>query len=90
MKKHLKVLKEIKTKNPNATVLSGLNEAIIGMTNSSKPSLIYSEEECILAMMKDNDWNYETALEFLEFNTFGTHFGEYSPKFVSEIEIIEL
>jgi hypothetical protein len=34
--------------------------------------------------MRDNDWDYDTAIEFLEFNTFNTYYGDYSPKFVSE------
>ena len=81
---HEKILDAICKLNPKAIVLDGLDEAIVGMSESETPILIYSVEQCIVVSMRDNDWDYETASEFLEYNTFGTHYGKFSPQFVYE------
>jgi hypothetical protein len=84
------IINEFRAKNPNGLIANGLDEAVIGMTLEGSPKLIYSIEKCIEVSMKDNDWDYETALEFLEFNTFCAYVGVYTPLFVSEEEIEKL
>jgi len=84
MNSYLAIIKEVTKKNPNAIILDGLDEAIVGMSESSNPIFLYSREICIAISMRDNDWDYETAVEFLEFNTFNTYYGNYSPKFIYE------
>lgn len=81
---HTSIIKNVSKANPNAIILDGLDEAIIGATINSNPVFLYGKESCIAISMRDNDWDYETALEFLEFNTFNTYYGDYSPKFVNE------
>ena len=82
------VIERVSKLNPNAIILDGLDEAIIGGTENSNPSFLYSTESCIAIMMRDNDWDYECAVEFLEFNTFNTYYGDYSPKFIYEFNEI--
>ena len=78
------IIENVSTSNPQAIILDGLDEAIIGMSEGSNPIFMYSVEICIAISMRDNEWDYETATEFLEFNTFNTYYGDYSPKFVNE------
>lgn len=76
------IIKMIIEKNPKALFADGLNEAIIGMTDEINPVPIYDKDKCVEVMMKDNDWDFDTALEFLEFNTFCAYLGENTPLFV--------
>ena len=78
------IIESVSTSNPQAIILDGLDEAIVGMSESSNPIFMYSVEICIAISMRDNEWDYETAVEFLEFNTFNTYYGDYSPKFIYE------
>lgn len=76
------IIELIKTKNPNALLADGLDEAIIGMTDSNEPVPIYCKDKCVEAMMKNDSMSYTDALEFLEFNTFYTYVGIHTPMFV--------
>jgi hypothetical protein len=76
------IINIIAEKNPNALLADGLNEAIVGMTDSSEPVPIYDKQKCVEVMMKKEGWDYTTALEFLEFNTFSAYMGEHTPMFV--------
>ena len=84
-----KIIKEFMAKNPNGLIADGLDNAVIGITLEGSPKLIYSIERCIEVSMENNGWDYETALEFLEFNTFSTYVGIFTPLFVYEEEIEE-
>jgi hypothetical protein len=83
------IISEYKAKTPNGLIADGLDDAVIGMTLEGSAKLIYSIEKCIEVSMKNNGWDYETALEFLEFNTFCAYVGVHTPLFVSEMEIEE-
>lgn len=83
---YLEIINKVAILNPKAIILDGLDEAIVGMSESSNPIFIYSTELCISVMMRDNGWDYFEALEFLEYNTFNTYYGDYSPTFVCEAE----
>jgi|TARA_R110000803_G_scaffold112660_7_gene181054 hypothetical protein len=78
------IIENVSTSNPQAIILDGLDEAIIGMSEGSNPIFMYSVEICIAISMRDNEWDYETAVEFLDYNTFNTYYGDYSPKFIYE------
>ena len=78
------IINKVSKSNPQAIILEGLDEAIVGMSENSNPIFLYSVESCIAISMRDNEWDYETAIEFLEFNTFNTYYGDYSPKFIYE------
>ena len=83
---YLDIINKVSIINPKAIILDGLDEAIVGMSESSNPIFIYSTELCISVMMRDNDWDYLEAVEFLDYNTFNTYYGDYSPVFVCEAE----
>ena len=84
------IIKKFSKLYPNGLIADGLDSAVIGMTEEAFPKLVYSIEKCIETSMKNNDWDYETALEFLEFNTFCAYLGEHTPLFVYEEEIEEV
>jgi hypothetical protein len=83
------IIQLIKSKNPKALFADGLNEAIIGMTDSMFPVPIYDKDKCVEVMMKNENWDYETALEFLEYNTFCAYVGEQTPLFV-EMPMVDI
>lgn len=77
------IIDEVSNVNPDAIILDGLDGAIIG-ASGDVPVFVYSIEACISIMMRENDWDYDTAIEYLDFNTFNTYYGEYGPKFVCQ------
>ena len=63
---------------------NGFDEAIIGICPTSM-KVIYSRNKCIEALMKDGD-SWEDAVDFLEYNTFNTYIGEFTPIWVEDFE----
>lgn len=63
------------------------DRAIIGVADRAGGLCVvtYDRDGCIRAMMEDNDWDYETALEYFEFNTLGAWMGEHTPIFVERV-----
>lgn len=64
------------------------DRAIIGFASRAGGSLnvvAYDSDKCIQAMMEDNEWDYEEALEFFEFNTRSAWVGEGTPIFVDRV-----
>ena len=55
----------------------GLDDAIIGFDPNAW-KVVYSRNECIKIMMKDQ-MDEEEAIEYLEFNTFSAYVGEKTP-----------
>ena len=42
----------------------------------------YNSAKCITALQKQNNWEYDDALEWFETNTLGSHIGDGTPVFV--------
>lgn len=59
--------------------------ALIGITEGGKgPDVaVYDTAKCIDALAKQNNWDYEEAEEFFNFNTLGAYVGEETPVFVN-------
>jgi len=81
---HVDYVDQVTILNPMAIVLDGLDEAVIGITSDEKPVLVYGMEKCIETVMKTNDMKYNDAYEWLEYNSFHTYYGDYSPIFINE------
>ena len=58
-----------------------LDNAVIGIEYGTM-RLVYSVEKCIDIMVKDQNMDRDEAIDFLEFNTFGTFAGERTPVWV--------
>ena len=70
--------------NPDALTADGLDEAIIGYggQHPSSPLAVYDYDKCVEIFMRDNEWNYEEAIEWMEFNVVGAYMGEGTPIFM--------
>ncbi len=70
----------------NATVFTdGFDDAIFGLCTCPQTQtkrVVYSKERMISTLWGRDGMDYDTALEFLEFNTWNAHVGELTPLFV--------
>lgn len=56
----------------------GFDKAVIGIELDTM-RLIYSKLKCIEVIMLTADLTYDEAVEFLDFNVFGSYVGELTP-----------
>jgi hypothetical protein len=70
--------------NPDAMLADGLDEAIVGLggQHPSVPVVIYDYDKCVEIFMRDNEWNYEEAIEWMEFNVVCAYVGSGTPIFM--------
>ena len=70
--------------NPEALTADGLEAALVGHTlDRFRPALaVYDVDRCVATLAAAHGSDHETALEFLEFNTFGAWAGPGTPLFV--------
>lgn len=62
--------------------LKGFTTKVPGQKRpSTTPVAIYSTRKCIEAIMQDNDWSYDDAAEWFDFNVLGSWRGECTPIF---------
>lgn len=65
-------------------VANGLDDAIIGYVESNGNLVaLYNRDKCIEVLMENNEWDWETAEEFFEFNVAGAYVGEHTPMFAT-------
>lgn len=59
----------------------GFDEAILGIGSrcGQADAVVYDAEKMIHILAGREGWDYEEALEYLEFNTFGAWAGEHTP-----------
>jgi hypothetical protein len=79
---------ELAALNPEALLVDGLNEAVIGFGHqfSNAPVAIYDYDKCIEIYMRDNGWDYDEAMEWMSFNVIGAWMGEGTPIFMTKFE----
>lgn len=73
--------------NPDAIRLEGLDDAIVGIAYvpCSGAVFVYDREKCIQVTMQGQKWDYDEAVEWLDFNTFDAHLGKHTPVFLESI-----
>ena len=78
------ILEHITELNPEAIVLDGLNDAIVGVGHSKdlEPRLIYSINIIILTLMKRDKMTLLEAQEFYDYNIADGYFGNHGPIFL--------
>ena len=65
----------------------GFDDAIVGVAAGfDSPRVVYCYTSMVEVMMKDNDMDYENALEWVEYNTVGSYIGKHTPIYVMGIE----
>tara|TARA_Y100000389_G_scaffold187857_1_gene209741 strand:- start:203 stop:475 length:273 start_codon:yes stop_codon:yes gene_type:complete len=77
-------LEHITELNPEAIVLDGLNDAIVGVGHSKdlEPRLIYSINIIILTLMERDKMTLPEAQEFYDYNIADGYFGNHGPIFL--------
>jgi hypothetical protein len=80
MKMKNTVLDDIIESFPDEDILKadGFDKAVIGIELDTM-RLIYSKLKCIEVIMLTSDLSYDEAIEFLDFNVFGSYVGELTP-----------
>ncbi len=66
-------------------VLEGFEEALIGVgecVGVESPVMVYDYNKCLTVLMKQNNWDIEDAIEWMDYNVLSTHMGEANPVFV--------
>lgn len=61
----------------------GLDAAVIGVSTSG--CLVYSIDAIIDILMERNNWSYDDAIEYFDYNIEGSYMGERSPIYVNLI-----
>lgn len=69
----------------NAVLLTGLEEAIIGIVEEfgNGPRILYSKDKIIEILMKRDGMDELEAIEFYDFNILGLYAGEQNPLFLT-------
>lgn len=61
-------------------IADGLDEGVVGYTTfDGVEHVIYDYEACCAVFMKQNDWTYEEAAEWMDFNVVSAYVGENTP-----------
>lgn len=85
MEKYKKILGAMKEINPDAIVITGFDDCIIGMANSfDGVRLVYSESKIIEKLSKE--MSSKEAWEYYEYNILGGYFSTYNPIFLMDLE----
>ena len=61
----------------------GMEEAFIGVSQCfNRFAAVYDYDRCIAILMERDDMDYESAVEYMEFNVTGAYVGEATPVFI--------
>ena len=63
---------------------TGFDDAIIGTTDDGR--VVYSKVLMVEELVIESDMSVEDALEYLEFNTWCAHVGEFTPLYVNDFD----
>jgi hypothetical protein len=75
------ILEALGEEHPEAVTFDDLDDAIVGIASqwSKPPLVVYDYEKIIECFMKMNDWSYEEAQEWTDFNVVQVWAGEGTP-----------
>lgn len=73
--------------NPEAVVVDGMEEALIGLAYRSgiSPVVCYDKNKCAEIVMREHNITYHKAKEWLEENVFSVYAGVYTPIFIKDM-----
>ena len=83
----ISIEEELEAINPSALLADGFEGALVGWGHqaSKTPVAIYNYDKCVEIFMRDNDWDYEGAIEWMEYNVVSAYMGEGTPIFMREL-----
>jgi hypothetical protein len=75
--------------NPEAIIVDGFDEAIIGMAERINlgPVVAYNVDKIIGIMMERDGMDYTEAYEYYSYNIVGAWMGEFTPIYINTEEI---
>lgn len=78
------LLEQVKEENPEAMLLDGFDEAIIGVCRrfGQQATVAYDYNKIIEILTEDGIMNEQEAIEYFEFNIIGAWVGDGTPVFV--------
>jgi len=87
------MIEKIMELNPEALIPTSPDEkrmyddALVGYAERCGLPVVacYDQEKCVAWLQKQNDWDYETAREFFDFNVLGAYLGEGTPIFLTDL-----
>ena len=64
--------------------VTGYDNCVLGVVSrmTLQPVLLYDREKLLQETCKKQDWTYDEAVEWHEFNTFGAWYGDGTPCFL--------
>ena len=70
--------------NTDAMFADGLDAAIVGLgaQHPMAPVVVYDYDKCVDIFMRDNDWSFEEAEEWMEYNVLCSYVGPGTPIFM--------
>ena len=75
-------------------ILEGFDAAILGVGESAgwdAPLVVYDYQKCLDVLMKDNDWEKEDAIAWMDSNVINVYMGKGNPVFVfPSVDLAEL
>jgi hypothetical protein len=79
-----KLLDELAKLNPDAMIADGFDEAVIGLGSQypNQPVAIYDFMKCVEVLLQKNNWSYEEAVEWMDYNVICAYVGEGTPIFM--------
>ncbi len=74
--------------NPEALLIDGFDEAIIGMAERINlgPVVAYDVQTILKIMIERDEMTFDEAIEYFEFNILGAWAGDNTPIFINKIE----
>ena len=70
----------------DALLADGFEDALIGYSQQfNKTVALYDYDKCIKILMQRDGMDWDSAVEFFEFNTLGAYVGEATPAFATLI-----
>ncbi len=71
-----------------ALTADGFDDAVIGFLITAVASkVVYSYDQCVAVLMRDQGMDRLTAIEWMDFNVVGSSVGPNTPIFLSEDEM---
>jgi hypothetical protein len=80
---------EINEINPDAIIVDGFNEAIIGLAERINlgPIVAYDVDKMLKIMVERDGMTYEEAMEYFDYNILGAWLGENTPVYIQTYRI---
>lgn len=85
------IREEIADINPEALLVDGFDEAIIGMAEriGLGPVVAYDVDKIVEILVNRDEMTFEEAIEYFDYNIQGAWIGDYTPIFIQKFNTDE-